>query len=88
MRISKSTQEKLQDLLKSQEFVVRYERGNFRGGHCIVMEEKMIIINKFYPLESKINTLMDIIREVPFDESLMSEDQVKMMQKVKATEPV
>jgi hypothetical protein len=83
MRATKNSQDKLQGILKSLGFVIRYERGNFRGGHCIVMEEQMIIINKFFPLESKVNTLVDIIKDIEIDESLLSEDQLKLVHKLK-----
>lgn len=86
MRLSRSSQEKLQEVLKTQGFRIRYERGNFRGGYCLVMQEKMIIINKFFPLETKINTLSDIIREVEIDESLLSEEQQRLVQRLKAEE--
>ncbi|RMG20025.1 MAG: hypothetical protein D6730_20575, partial [Bacteroidetes bacterium] len=63
MRITKSTQEKLQAILRAQEYRVRYEKGNFKGGYCIVHDQRMIIINKFHPLESKINTLVEVIKD-------------------------
>ncbi|MEZ4826545.1 MAG: hypothetical protein R3C61_09655 [Bacteroidia bacterium] len=82
MRISKTTQEKLQSLLKDQGYVIRYERGNFHGGYCIVMDQKTIIVNKFHPLESKISTLQEIIRQISLDESLLSEDQKKLVKQI------
>ncbi|MDB4285960.1 hypothetical protein N9933_01500 [bacterium] len=84
MRATKNSQDKLQGILKSLGFVIRYERGNFRGGHCIVMEEQMIIINKFFPLESKITTLMAIIQDIEVDESLLSDDQKNIVHKLKS----
>jgi hypothetical protein len=86
MRLSRSSQEKLQEVLKTQGFRIRYERGNFMGGYCLVMQEKMIIINKFFPLETKINTLIDIIREVEIDEALLSEEQQRLVKRLKAEE--
>lgn len=85
MRLNKNTQEKLQAILKAQEYVIRYERGNFKGGYCLVMEQRMILINKFYPLESKINTLADIIREIEVDEAVLSSDQISIVNKIKST---
>lgn len=85
MRLNKNTQEKLQAILKAQEYVIRYERGNFKGGYCLVMEQRVILINKFYPLESKINTLADIIREIEVDEAALSPDQISMVKKIKST---
>lgn len=84
MRISKNTQDKLQALLKDQGYIVRYERGNFHGGYCMVMDQKTIIVNKFHPLESKISTLQEIIRQIPVDESLLSDEQKKLFKNVLA----
>ena len=61
MRITRSSQEKLQNILKAIGFQVRYEKGNFQGGHCVVMEKRLIVINKFHPLESKISVLSDLV---------------------------
>jgi hypothetical protein len=83
MRPTRQIQEKLQDVLKALDYSIRYERGNFKGGHCVIQEEKVIVINKFYPLESKINTLMEIIREVEIDDSLLSQAQLSLVKKVK-----
>lgn len=83
MRLTKTTQDKLTDILRAQGYTIRYERGNFRGGHCIVMHEKVIVINKFFPLESKINTLMDIIRDLEIDEEALTEVQLKIVQRLK-----
>ncbi len=83
MRLTKTSQDKLTDILRAQGYTIRYERGNFRGGHCIVMHEKVIVINKFFPLESKINTLMDIIRDLEIDEEALTEVQLKIVQRLK-----
>ncbi len=83
MRISKNTQEKLQHLLKAQDYKVRYEKGNFKGGYCIVHSQRMIIINKFHPLESKINTLSEVIRDLEIDADKLTAEQQKLVKKIK-----
>lgn len=85
MRPTKSLQEKLTAVLKSLSYHVRYERGNFQGGYCIVHDQKTIVINKFHPLEGKINTLIDIIRELDVDPQQLPEDQQKLVHKVLTT---
>ncbi|WNJ18899.1 hypothetical protein [Pontibacter sp. G13] len=82
MRITKNTQEKLQAILKTQGYTIRYEKGNFKGGYCMVMEQKTIVINKFHPLESKINTLMEIIRQLEIVEDHLTPDLKKVYDKV------
>lgn len=52
---------KLEDLLKENNYDVRYERGNFKSGYCILEEKKVVVINKFSTLESRIQALTEII---------------------------
>ena len=85
MRMTPSTQEKLQAVLKAQDYLIRYERGNFKGGYCIVQDQRVILVNKFYPLESKINTLVDIIREIEIDEAGLSSDLKHLVHQIKNT---
>jgi len=85
MKMTKHTQQKLQDILKAQAYSVRYEKGNFQGGYCVVQDRKMIIINKFHPLEGKINTLAEIIRDLEIDEATLNDDQRKVVSLIKQT---
>ncbi len=83
MKMTKHTQQKLQDILKTQDYRVRYEKGSFQGGYCVVRERKMIIINKFHPLEGKINTLAEIIRDLEIDEEALNDDQRQVVNQIK-----
>ncbi len=85
--MTKGTQEKLQDILKSQDYKIRYEKGSFAGGYCLVQDQKVIIINKFHPLESKIHTLMEIIRQVDIDPEPLSDSQQKWVAQLKDAPP-
>lgn len=40
------------EITKSLGITLRKEKGRFRGGHCIVHSEKLLIINKLSPQES------------------------------------
>ena len=46
---------------------LRYEKGNFKSGYCLLKETKVVIINKYFPLEGKINALLDILVELDLD---------------------
>lgn len=87
MKMTKHTQQKLQDLLKAQGYTIRYEKGTFQGGYCMVQDRKMIIINKFHPLEGKINTLAEIIRDLDLEEDLLTDDQRKVVKALRAEQP-
>jgi hypothetical protein len=55
---------KLEDLLKEQGYEVRYEKGNFKSGYCVLEAKKVVVINKFSTLESRIQALIEIINHL------------------------
>lgn len=73
---------KLEDLIAESDYNLRYEKGNFKSGFCVLKDQKIIIINKFYPLEGKINALFDILRTVTFDTSRFTEKSQKLYEEL------
>ena len=55
------------------EFSLRYERGNFKSGYCILNTEKVAVVNKYFSREGKINCLVDIIKSIEIDTEKLSE---------------
>ena len=43
--------------------VVRWERGNFRGGHCKVNGQEVIILNRHHPVEGNLAAMAACLRE-------------------------
>ena len=64
MRINytKHNLNKLEDIFSETEYVLRYEKGNFQSGYCILNETKVAVVNKFYTIDGKINCLIDILK--------------------------
>jgi len=60
---------RLESIVKQNGFSVRYERGSFTSGHCIVNDKKIIIINKFFKPKARIETLTQIIELLHFKTS-------------------
>lgn len=56
--------DKIEDLLGQLGYKVRYEKGNFKTGACIMQNSKLIVVNKFSNLEVKINSLISILMEI------------------------
>ena len=67
MKYTVTTLEKIEKMLQETGYVVRYERGNFQSGYCILEEKKVLVLNKFLTLEGRINTLIDILPQLNFD---------------------
>ena len=76
---------KLEDMLAESDYVLRYEKGNFKSGYCVLKDQKIIIVNKFYTTEGKINTLLDILRNVVLDTAKFSEKNLKLYEELTQT---
>lgn len=55
---------KLETLLEECGYDVRYEKGNFKSNYCILEDKKIVVINKFSVLESKVQSLLEIIQSL------------------------
>ncbi|SHO59466.1 hypothetical protein [Algoriphagus zhangzhouensis] len=64
IKFTKHFLDKLENLFAASEYVLRYEKGNFKSGYCVLKETKIVIVNKYFPLEGKINALIDILGEL------------------------
>ncbi len=64
MKFTQTTLDKIERILDESEYIVRYERGNFQSGYCILEERKVVVLNKFLQLEGRISTLIDIIPQL------------------------
>ncbi|NTV01642.1 MAG: hypothetical protein HGB04_02505 [Chlorobiaceae bacterium] len=45
-------------------FRLRYEKGSFIGGDCRVKENRVVVVNRFLPIEGKIATIASVIRKI------------------------
>ena len=55
---------KLEEVLEQSGYDVRYEKGNFKSNFCILEDKKVVVINKFSVLESRIQSLLEIIQSL------------------------
>ncbi len=74
MKYTPHNLQKIEKILHEATYVLRYERGSFQSGYCIVEEKKVVILNKFLDVEGKINTLIELIPQLNIDPSLLSSD--------------
>ncbi len=66
-KYTKNNLKKLEELFKEIGYTVRYERGNFQSGYCIVEHKKIAVINKFFDAEARINSLLEILNSIEVD---------------------
>ncbi|MCI0919768.1 hypothetical protein [Sphingobacterium rhinopitheci] len=67
--------DKIEDLLDQIGYKVRYEKGNFRTGACVIQNTKVIVVNKFSNLEIKINSLVLILKDFEVNKEDLDEKQ-------------
>jgi hypothetical protein len=77
LKNTKTTLQKLENLLQEIGYTVRYEKGNFNAGYCLVEQKKIAIINKFFDTEGRINSLSDILTTIDLSEQTLSETSAK-----------
>jgi|GEM_PF-553769 len=77
--------QKLEDLLKENNYTIRNEKGNFKSGYCILDFKRVIVINKFSTIESRINAMIEILKELDSTEVLSEEakEEIKKVSKIK-----
>lgn len=69
---------RLEDMIAESDYTLRYEKGNFKSGYCVLKDQKIIIVNKFYPTEGKINALLDILKNISLDTARFTEKSLKL----------
>lgn len=84
MKYNQNTLTKLERILSEAGYIVRYERGSFQSGYCILEAKKVVVLNKFLSSEGRINTLMDIIPVLEINYDLLTHDSQKLHDEVMA----
>jgi hypothetical protein len=54
----------MEEIFKEGGYSVRYEKGNFQNGYCILEKRRVVVINKFHDVDAKINSMMEILAAI------------------------
>lgn len=73
---------KLEDIFAQSDYILRYEKGRFTSGYCVLKDTKVVIVNKYFPLEGKINCLIDVLKTLEIDLSGLNEKSKKFYQEM------
>ena len=84
MKFTQTTLDKIEKVLDEAEYIIRYERGNFQSGYCILEQRKVIVLNKFLQLEGRISTLIDIVPQLKITPEALSPEVRKIYDDVLA----
>ncbi len=78
MKYTHTTLDKIEKIIAETGYIVRYERGTFQSGFCILEDRKVVVLNKFLPLEGRINTLIDLIPQLKVDANTLIPESRKV----------
>jgi hypothetical protein len=59
--------EELRETCEQLGYTIRYEKGDFDGGHCILKEQRLLVVNKRFTVERKITTVARALGELGVD---------------------
>lgn len=82
MKYTQATLNKMEKVLEEAQYVVRYERGAFQSGYCILEDRKVVILNKFLQTEGRISTLIDLIHSLDIQAGLLTPEVRKTYDEV------
>lgn len=82
LKYNTKTQKKLESVFESSDFIIRYEKGNFNAGYCILENKRVIVINKYYDTEAKINCLVEILQNVELERANLDQEQKDFLDKI------
>lgn len=86
VKYTKQFLSRLEDLMSETDYILRYEKGTFQSGYCILRDTKVAIINKYYSIDGKINSLIEIIRSIELDKSKLSEKNDSLFLEITQTQ--
>jgi hypothetical protein len=74
--------EKLEKIISEAGYILRYERGTFQSGFCILESKKVVVLNKFLQTEGRINTLIDLLSVLNIETDHISIESRKLYEEV------
>ena len=78
MKYTQTTLDKIEKIIAETGYIIRYERGTFQSGFCILEDRKVVVLNKFLQLEGRINTLIDLIPQLKIDANTLTPESKKV----------
>jgi hypothetical protein len=78
LKFNPATLTKIEKMIEEVGYILRYERGTFQSGYCVLEQKKVVVLNKFLQIEGRINTLVDILPILTIEPSHLSPDNRKL----------
>lgn len=86
MKATQNNLDKIEKLIAEGGYIIRYERGNFQSGYCILQAKKVVVLNKFLQTEGRINTLNDLLPLLNINIDLLTHESQKLYEEMMSVE--
>lgn len=72
--------ENFSTFLKEQDLDLVYGVGAFSGGHCVINDNQVVVVNKRMPVEEQLRILVSVIIELKLDYSNLKKDAIEYIE--------
>lgn len=86
MKFTQTVLDKLENILSESEYIIRYERGTFQSGWCLLEQKKIVVLNKFLDTEGRINTLLELIPQIKIEYDKLTLESQKLYDSINRKE--
>jgi hypothetical protein len=86
MKYTQHNLDKIEKIIEEGGYVIRYERGTFQSGYCILQDKKVVVLNKFFQTEGRINVLIDLMPQLDINFDALTHESQKMYEEVMSVE--
>lgn len=78
MKFTQHNLDKVEKIVEDCGYIIRYERGTFQSGYCILQEKRVVVLNKFLQTEGRINTLIDLLPQLDINFDKLTHESQKL----------
>ena len=82
MKYTQTTLDKIEKVTQEAGYIIRYERGSFQSGFCILEDRKVVVLNKFLQLEGRINTLIELMPQLKINVEELTPESKKVFEDI------
>ena len=82
LKYTKHLLKKIEELYDEIGYTIRYAKGTFNSGYCIVENQQVAVINKFYDTEGRVSILLEILGDLEIEVDSLSEKSQKTFKQI------
>lgn len=82
VKITNAYLQKVERLMNEAEYKIRFERGTFQSGYCILEQKKVIVVNKFLDVDGRINALVELVPKIKLNYDMLTQESQKLYDKI------